>query len=44
MRAAENAEFARRGWLDEATGDVKVPDDIAAKAAAMTAQEATTQP
>jgi hypothetical protein len=44
MRAAENAEFARRGWLDESTAEVRVPDDIAQKAAAMIAQEATTQP
>jgi hypothetical protein len=44
LRAAENAEFAKRGWLDESTGEVRVPDDIIQKVAAMTAPGATTQP
>jgi hypothetical protein len=28
LRATEHQEFARRGWVDAATGDVRVPDTI----------------
>jgi hypothetical protein len=38
MRDAERAEFARRGWVDEKTGEVRVPENIANQIARMSQQ------
>jgi hypothetical protein len=35
LHQRELAEFARRGWVDEKSGEVRVPDEIVAKVAAM---------
>jgi hypothetical protein len=28
MHGRENLEFVRRGWIDNDTGDFKIPDDV----------------
>ena len=35
LRETEREEFARRGWIDEQSGKVRVPDDIANRIAQM---------
>jgi hypothetical protein len=35
LRAAEQEEFARRGWVDEKTGEIRVPENIAQQIAEM---------
>ncbi len=35
LRRTEREEFDRRGWVDEETGKVRVPDDIANRLAQM---------
>ena len=41
LRGRELAEFKRRGWVDEKTGTVRVPDQIAQQVTQMTQPPAT---
>ena len=41
MRTRDLEEFKRRGWVDEKTGQVRVPDTIAQQIAQMTQPPAT---
>jgi hypothetical protein len=38
MQENERAEFARRGWVDEKTGAIRVPDNVAGRIARISTQ------
>jgi hypothetical protein len=44
MREREHAEFVRRGWIDEQTGTIRVPAQIAAQIAQLSQPRPATQP
>jgi hypothetical protein len=44
MREREHAEFSRRGWVDEKTGAVRIPEQIAAQVAQLSQPKPASQP